>query len=245
MGSADAFYKRADRQDEFDLPRKSGLESPFAFYPAQTWPHKNHVRLSKAVAHFAMPGWTVRLVCTGTPYKPFWPRIEACIRELKLEAQVSSSVRTGEGPAGPLSSCSVSRSSHAVRGRQLSDYEAWSEGLPVASSSATAMPDQVPRCGPAVRSPGRAAIANALARWPPMNGRTELGAGLRRVKDFGWERTAKAYRAVFRRAAEAPLTERTVGCWPGTGCETPREAMELIEVSTRDHSRCNDQYIYC
>ena len=38
--------------------------------------------------------------------------------------------------------------------------------------------------------------------------RTDLKSkGRQRLQDFSWERTAKAYRAVYRRASQHPLTE--------------------------------------
>jgi glycosyltransferase involved in cell wall biosynthesis len=88
-------------------------------------------------------------------------------------------------------------------------YEAWSEGIPVASSNHTALPDQVGDAGLLFDSGDVSAIARAMERMatePDL--RQELvERGRRRVKDFDWARTAKAYRAVYRRAAGTTLTE--------------------------------------
>jgi glycosyltransferase involved in cell wall biosynthesis len=86
-------------------------------------------------------------------------------------------------------------------------YEAWSEGIPVASSNHTAMPDQVGDAGLLFDAMNVTAIADALQRMT-LDDRLRhdlVNRGYRRVKDFDWIRTAKAYRAVYRRAAGVPL----------------------------------------
>ena len=88
-------------------------------------------------------------------------------------------------------------------------HEAWSEGLPVASSNATALPDQVHDAGLLFDPKNILDIANAVERMAmDQELRDDLRErGYRRVEDFDWERTAKAYRAVYRRAADRPLTD--------------------------------------
>jgi glycosyltransferase involved in cell wall biosynthesis len=88
-------------------------------------------------------------------------------------------------------------------------HEAWFEDVPVASSNVTALPDQVKDGGILFDPQDVRAIAAAVARLATNEAlREELRQrGRRRAKDFSWERTAKAYRAVYRRAADFPLTE--------------------------------------
>jgi glycogen synthase len=71
------------------------------------------------------------------------------------------------------------------------------------------MPDQVGDAGLLFDAADVRAIADAIQRMASDDRlRKELIArGRRRVKDFDWTRTAKAYRAVYRRAAGAPLDE--------------------------------------
>jgi glycosyltransferase involved in cell wall biosynthesis len=92
-------------------------------------------------------------------------------------------------------------------------HEAWFEGVPVASSNVTALPDQVKDAGLLFNPRDVRAIADAMARLATDEAlREELHQrGRRRMQDFSWERTAKAYRAVYRRAADFPLTEED--CW--------------------------------
>ncbi len=71
------------------LKTKYGLEQPFVLYPSVTWPHKNHIRLLEGLARVRDErGLTVHLVCTGTRYEQFWPRIEARRAGLRRASQV-------------------------------------------------------------------------------------------------------------------------------------------------------------
>jgi hypothetical protein len=71
------------------------------------------------------------------------------------------------------------------------------------------MPEQVHDAGLLFDAKNVESIAAAIER---MTTSEELRdtlreRGHRRVKDFDWERTAKAYRAVYRRAADRTLTD--------------------------------------
>ena len=45
---------------------RQGIGSPFLLYPAQLWPHKNHVTAMRALAELRERGQDFHLVCTGT-----------------------------------------------------------------------------------------------------------------------------------------------------------------------------------
>jgi glycosyltransferase involved in cell wall biosynthesis len=197
--------------DEQVSEARSRLELPvnYALYPAVTWPHKNHLRLFDALAELRNNrGLRVNLVCTGARDENHWPHVERRLRELNLEAQVrflgflsESDLRAVYRSAAFLvlptlfeaDSCPI--------------HEAWSEGLAVASSNHTALPDQVGDAGLLFDANNPSAIADAIQSLATdVNLRRELvERGYRRVRDFDWERTAKAYRAVYRRAARATL----------------------------------------
>jgi glycosyltransferase involved in cell wall biosynthesis len=88
-------------------------------------------------------------------------------------------------------------------------FDAWAEGVPVVCSNATALPEQVQDAAVLFDPHSAEAMANAMAKVATS---AELQHRLRergaqRVQDFHWERTAKAYRAVYRRTAHFPLTE--------------------------------------
>lgn len=86
-------------------------------------------------------------------------------------------------------------------------FDAWAAGVPVVCSNVTALPEQVQDAAVLFDPHSVEAMANAIAK---VSTSEELRQRLRergaqRVKDFHWERTAKAYRAVYRRAAHFPL----------------------------------------
>lgn len=192
------------------LTRKYGLEQPFVLYPGVAWPHKNHLRLLEALASLRDErGLTLRLVCTGARYERFWPRIEARLAELRLAQQVTF---LGYVPDEDLRALYRSATCLAMpslfEAISLPIFEAWFEGLPVACSNVTALPEQVGDAAYLFDASDAASIANALAAvMTNVELQQELRTrGYQRSKGFDWLRTAKAYRAVYRRAAGLALS---------------------------------------
>lgn len=213
------------------IKNKYQLEQPFALYPAITWPHKNHIHLLEALAYLRDTcGLTIRLVCPGSRYEDSWPRIERCAGELKLWPQVKF---LGFIPEEDL--LAILRLSQFLvmpslfEAISLPIFDAWLEGVPVACSNVTALPDQAmdaallfdPHC---VES-----IADAIAKVATsMELQQELRKrGYQRVKDFDWERTARSYRAVYRHAAGFPLTEEDRWLLSWDWMREPRREKEL------------------
>jgi FkbM family methyltransferase len=66
------------------------LPGTFAIYPAQFWPHKNHVRLVQAlrIVRDRMPAADFKLVFTGYRGHSGWPRVEETIQQLGLASDV-------------------------------------------------------------------------------------------------------------------------------------------------------------
>jgi glycosyltransferase involved in cell wall biosynthesis len=194
-----------------EVTRKYQLERPYALYPAVTWPHKNHIRLLEALAYLRdSRGLAVQLVCTGSRFEAFWPRIESCIHELRLSSQVKF---LGFVPEKDLRA--ILRSSQFLimpslfEACSLPVFEAWLDGIPVGCSNAVALPDQVMDAALLFDPKDVASIAQAISRLTTDDAlRLDLQRlGAQRAGDFDWKRTAKAYRAVYRRAAGFPLTE--------------------------------------
>jgi glycosyltransferase involved in cell wall biosynthesis len=88
-------------------------------------------------------------------------------------------------------------------------YEAWLEGTPIVCSNVTSLPVQVMDAAILFDPYDPESIANAMRRVATDSSlRHDLTAyGYLRVKDYDWNRTAKAYRAVYRRAAGHLLSE--------------------------------------
>ncbi|HEY7159939.1 MAG TPA: glycosyltransferase, partial [Acidobacteriota bacterium] len=88
-------------------------------------------------------------------------------------------------------------------------FEAWQEGVPVTCSNVTSLPEQAADAAlifDPLSVDSIAAAINRMTTEPEL--RTQLIInGQKRLKDFSWDRTARAYRAVYKRAAGVNLTE--------------------------------------
>jgi glycosyltransferase involved in cell wall biosynthesis len=192
------------------VKRKSRLPEAFALYPAQTWPHKNHLRLLEALALLRNTHrLSLSLVCTGRKNE-HWPKIRQRMRELRLQDSVRFL-----GFVGTTEMRALYRLAQFVifpslfEGAGLPVLEAFAEGTPVACSAVTSLVEYggdavLPLDPTSVES-----IADAIRR---MSSDGELRASLRerglaRKRLFSWERAAKTYRALYRRIARRPLTD--------------------------------------
>jgi glycosyltransferase involved in cell wall biosynthesis len=190
--------------------KKYSLPQVFVFYPANTWSHKNHVRLLQAIADLREKrGLRIDLVCTGARYEPHWPPIEACVDKLNLRSQVRF---LGFVPAEDLRA--IYRLARFLifptlfEANSLPIFEAWLEGLPVVCSDIPSLREQVADAAQLFDPQRVESIAEAIAKNYTDATVEELRArGYLRLKQFSWERTAKTYRAVYRRTAGYALTD--------------------------------------
>jgi glycosyltransferase involved in cell wall biosynthesis len=186
------------------------LPQAFAFYPAQTWAHKNHIRLLEALALLRdRHRLRVHLVCTGA-LNDFWPTISQRIGELGLADQVRF---LGFVPQADLHA--LYRLAQFVVVPSLFEgwgfplIEAFREGAPVASSAATSLAEYAGDAALLFDPTSVERIAEALRRVATDSGlcNTLRQRGRERVEMFSWERTAKAYRALYRKVAGRRLSE--------------------------------------
>lgn len=186
-----------------------GLSGKFALYPNNTWPHKNHQRLLEAVAWLRdKKGIRVQLACTGARHEASWPRLEARVKELGVADQVKFLGFVSEMELRALyqtARCVVVAS--LFEANSLPIFEAWAEGTPVASSNVTALPEQVGDAGLLFDPNDPASIGESLARIFSDDALCAdlVQKGKRRLADFDWARTARAYRAIYRKASGRPL----------------------------------------
>ena len=202
--------------DEGDIEavrRKFELDRPFALYPAMTQTHKNHLRLIDALAMLRdREGLRVNLVCTGLQGGN-WSNIQDRLKKLGLEDQARF---LGMLPREELRA--VYRLAQFVVVPTLFEaasgpvFEAWAEGIPVACSTVTSLPQQVGDAALLFDPHSVGSIADAIKQMAvDEEFRTSLvQRGARRLKDFSWNRTARAYRAAYRRAAGWPLDENDI-----------------------------------
>src|SRR5262249_53921766 len=155
---------------------------------------KNHLRLLDALAELRNRyGLIVNLVCTGSRDETHWPEIEQRLSELNLAAQVRFL-----GFLSEVDLRAVYRLAEFLVLPSLFEadscpiHEAWSEGLPVASSNLSGLPDQVGDAGLLFDATKVSDIVDALQKMAlDSEYRAELvQRGYQRVRDFSWERTA-------------------------------------------------------
>ena len=209
MGPPTAAYEEPSPERMAEVRRTRGLSRPFVLYPAVAWPHKNHIALLEALARVRAEGVDLDLVCTGSTDAPAFPAIEAAVERLGLTGHVhilgyveDSELRVLYRLAAALVMPSLHESD------SFPVFEAWHEGLPVLSSDVTSLPDQVGSAG-LLFDPTPDGIADALLRFAREPGLADdlRARGTRRLRDYSWERTARAYRATYRRAAGRQLDD--------------------------------------
>lgn len=196
---ATAAYRELDPAGTAAL--KSELRHPqFMFYPAQTWPHKNHLRLLEALAVLKSEGLIVPLICTGRA-TPFFPEIEAAIDRLGLadivqflgyrsETEIKALYRLCMAVVVPTKFESVS----------FPVWEAFEAGKPVACSTVTSLPEQVAKAGLLFDPDDAGAMARAIkSLWLDPDLRDRLSkAGVVRLGEFSGDRMAQHMRALYR-----------------------------------------------
>jgi glycosyltransferase involved in cell wall biosynthesis len=196
-----------------DLDRlRSRLSPPksFLLYPAQTWPHKNHERLLEALARIRdKSGLTIPLVCPGKQTRHY-RRIREMIDRLGLAETTSF-----PGFVSSLELRGLYELGTALvfpsrfEGWGLPVCEAFDAGLPVASSTATGLPDVVGDAGLLFDPDDVTEIASQLQRlWTDEELRADLRErGRKRARKFSFDHTARLFRAHYRQVANRPLSE--------------------------------------
>jgi glycosyltransferase involved in cell wall biosynthesis len=148
--------------------RRLGLPDRFLFYPAQFWPHKNHLRLIEAFGEVVRQYPDVGLVLTGRTHANDYDAVMAAIARRGLSAHVHM---LGFVDAGDLRA--IYRLATALVMPSLFEsvsipvYEAFQAGTPVVASGILALPEQVGDAGllfdPMSASAMRDAIVRTLA----------------------------------------------------------------------------------
>lgn len=180
------------------------LPDRFLLYPAQTWPHKNHLRLIEAIAHLRdTRGSVVNLVLTGYQNEHY-ARIRAEVDRLRLRGQVRS-----PGYVTPMQLQALYRLATGLifpslfEGWGIPIVEAFQAGTPVACSNATSLPSMVGNAAIVFDPLDVESIATAAANlWNDEGVRRQLvERGTERVRLFDPGRVATAYRALYRAVA--------------------------------------------
>lgn len=202
-----AAYPTASPTEVRTISSQLGLPDRFLYYPAQTWPHKNHVRLFEGLASLRREGIVVPLVMTGGPNRRT-PEVLAVASNLGIADSVHFL-----GFVSPIQVHVIYQRATALvfpslfEGWGLPIVEAFEAGIPVACSNATSLPDLVEDAALVFDPRDTGAIAEAIRRlWHDDGLRSELVAGGHRVaRRLDWDRTARLLKGLYRRTGGRPL----------------------------------------
>jgi glycosyltransferase involved in cell wall biosynthesis len=214
-------FGRRDLIAQYGLPEGKvhvvGMASVLELYPANTWPHKNHLALLEALVELRDRGLTVPLVCSGAK-TDFFPAIEARVRELGLERSVRflDYVEPAELRClYELCRCVVFPTKFEGWGMPLT--EAFAAGRPAACSAIPPLLEQTDEAARMFDPSEPEQIAQAVADvWDNEQTREDLIArGLRRAEDFSWETIARTFRALYRLVGGRALSAEDRRLLPG------------------------------
>jgi glycosyltransferase involved in cell wall biosynthesis len=190
-----------------DLERKLG--TGFLYYPANTWPHKEHLLLFRALGKLRDAGRLYNLVLTGSgDYER--ARVEGNIRKLGLQLHVRL-LGTVDPPVVralyQLSGALVFPSRFEGFGMPL--VEAMRSGTPVLCSDSTSLPEVG---GDAVRYFATGDLEQLVEGLEQIMEDNQLRQdlirrGTQRAGLFSWEETARATAQAFRwaTASDRPI----------------------------------------
>lgn len=186
--------------------RRYSVPSDFALFPAQTWPHKNHLGLLQALAHLRRQNVRIPLVAPGRK-NAFYPQIERRIRELGLESQVQF---PGFVPPEELR-CLYQLARLVVfpsrfEGGGMPLLEGLRAGVPTACSNLPGLSDLADGAALLFDPQDATRMAEALERlWTDGRLRRTLAArGKSVARRYTWERAARTSAALYRRTLGRP-----------------------------------------
>jgi len=204
-GYGSEYQRIGDEKRLDDVRAAHRLHKPFLFYPAASWPHKNHLTLLAALKMMIERwGFDGELVLTGVA---MGNNIEITREITRLG--LMDSVRILGYVAQQDLPCLYNLASMLVfpslfEGFGIPLVEALACGCPVVCSDATSLPEVVGAAG--VLFDPRSAEDMALKIWNvwsdgELQGRLRQ-RGMERARLFDWEETARKTIAVYRKAIE-------------------------------------------
>ena len=189
--------------------KKFNLSSQFVFYPAQFWPHKNHLRLVEAFARVARTHPECELVLTGQE-RDEYARVFARVRALGLTARVRHIGYVDRHDLAALYACATLVAVPTLfESISIPIYEAFSIGTAVCASNVVALPEQVGDAGllfDPLSIEDLAAKMESLLADPPLRQRL-IERGFHRISSV----TPDIYAARLARVIGTLVAQRSAG----------------------------------
>jgi glycosyltransferase involved in cell wall biosynthesis len=198
--------------DEDLIAANARLPDRYMYYPAMTFPHKNHLRLFDAMALLRdRKGVRLNLICTGRTYKPFHPTVLDAVKKLGLDSQVRF---LGTVPDGLLAVC-YKRAEFIVfpsllEGHSQSLLEALYHGKAIVAARQSSVPETVGAAGYLFDALDVESIAAALEKaWMHKTLRSQLAANTEGSFDrYRWDRALLTLTACYKSAAGMTLSSQ-------------------------------------
>ena len=162
-----------------EVRRRYGLPPRYLFYPAQLWPHKNHLRLVQALGQLKHIGSEVHVVLCGTHSGAIRTQaFQAMIREadrMQVAGQIHYLGYVPNADMSALYAQAVGLVMPTFIGPTIPVVEAWLFGCPVLTSDIPGLREQVGEAGILVNPCSVEELAEGMKRlWEDGQLRTEL-----------------------------------------------------------------------
>ncbi len=208
---------RIDTDQLLKVRNRYGLPGPFLIYPANTWAHKNHLRLFEAMYLASQElGETPTLVLTGAapvPVEGWRPVLDAL--------GVGDRVRwLGYVPRSDLAALLIEARALVFpslhEGFGLPVLEAMRARTPVVCSAAGSLPEVVGDAALLCDPADPCSIARVIIEvWNSSSERKRLvEAGRRRVLEFSWDKTAISTLDVLQQVTRGGPGRTRISCNP-------------------------------
>lgn len=204
-------YQAPSATDIQATVRKHGLPNSFFFYPAATWPHKNHEVILRALHILKSEDGTVSHVIFTGSSTGHRPTLDKLAHDLGISEQVHFL-----GFVEPLELQAVFKTATAMiyasrfEGFGLPILEAFQAGLPVISSNATTLPE-VAQDGALYFDPDSPAELAALMRTILNNVQVRQALISRAnvvLSQYSFSNTAAKFQALYERTAALSAKRR-------------------------------------
>jgi glycosyltransferase involved in cell wall biosynthesis len=203
------FSSAQDQHQLLDIKAKRCLPDRFVFYPANSWPHKNHATLFSALKilkdHRAL---SFKLVLAGVIY----PEQRGLMDQVCALGLADDILHLGYVPHAEIpliykqALCLVFPSLFEGFGAPV--IEAMGSECPVICSNATSLPEIVGDAALTVEPRDAQALARALQQVAEDSALRQklIRLGLGRAAKFSWAETARQTIAVYRAAYSQPMS---------------------------------------
>ena len=187
------------------------LPQRFAYYPAMTFPHKNHLRLFQAIAILReRHGLKLNLVCTGRPFARHHPVLLEEITRLGLQDQVMLLGRvTEEELVVAFQRAEMIVFPSLFEGLSQSLLESLALGKPIVAANQSSIPETVGDAALLFDGLVVGSMVDALLRAMsrPDEMQSLVDKARRQMARYDWGAASVKLAACYKSAAGRPLSE--------------------------------------